>query len=82
MMRSRGQRTARNGDARPVGPPWQRTAPAMLYLADSQSPTQSWRSMSLEPVVATIRDLVPPECQDAWKRLHQDARPRGHSPEE
>eukprot|EP00974_Lingulodinium_polyedra_P044702 4287404-Lingulodinium_polyedra.AAC.1 len=30
-------------------------------------------------VVAAIRDLMPPEIQDGWKRLHQDSRLRDSS---
>eukprot|EP00974_Lingulodinium_polyedra_P057940 5579325-Lingulodinium_polyedra.AAC.1 len=54
----------------------------MLYMADSGNPTQPWRSMSMEQVVAAIRDLMPPDFHDAWKCLHQDTRLREHSPEE
>eukprot|EP00974_Lingulodinium_polyedra_P124790 11191989-Lingulodinium_polyedra.AAC.1 len=64
MMRSKRQQIAQNGEVRPVGPPWQCTIPTLLYKADSQNPPLPWRSMSLEQVVATVKDLTPPELQD------------------
>eukprot|EP00974_Lingulodinium_polyedra_P112205 10854924-Lingulodinium_polyedra.AAC.1 len=63
MMRSRGQRIAQVDEVLPLGPPWQCTAPTLLYTANASSPSLPWRSMSMEQVVAGIRDLMPTETQ-------------------
>eukprot|EP00974_Lingulodinium_polyedra_P030999 2983338-Lingulodinium_polyedra.AAC.1 len=45
-------------------------------MAGVSSPSLPWRSLSMEQVVAGIRDLTPTEIQAGWKRLRQDNRLR------
>eukprot|EP00974_Lingulodinium_polyedra_P110120 10651572-Lingulodinium_polyedra.AAC.1 len=59
MMRSRGQRVTEEGEVRPVSPAWQCAAPCLLYVADAQDPTKSWRSMNMEGVIAGIKEPLP-----------------------
>eukprot|EP00974_Lingulodinium_polyedra_P053171 5110397-Lingulodinium_polyedra.AAC.1 len=57
MVRSRGQRTTPQAEALPTGPPWQRTAPTLLHIADSVGPAVPWRPLSMNQIATAIRDL-------------------------
>eukprot|EP00974_Lingulodinium_polyedra_P094261 9134899-Lingulodinium_polyedra.AAC.1 len=68
MMRARGQRFAPQTGPMPLGPPFQCSAPTLLYHADAVEHVLPWRCLPMDRVVTAIRGLLPTADQEGWRQ--------------
>eukprot|EP00974_Lingulodinium_polyedra_P027109 2615905-Lingulodinium_polyedra.AAC.1 len=66
MMRTQGL-----DPLRPLGPPFQCSAPTLLYQADHAQPPQPWHSLPMDRIPAAIRAFMPADLHEGWRQLHR-----------